>query len=845
MPVEPLELKGKTEPVAAFRLLEILPDAEAVLRHFETPLVGRELELAQLRQAYERAKRERRCHLVTVFGVAGIGKTRLARELAASLEPEARVLTGRCLSYGEGITYWPLREIVAQATAERGIRELLEGSPDAGAVVARLEGAIGTGTGGALREEVFWAVRRLAEALAGARPLLLVFEDIHWAEPTLLDLIDDLADGVRDVPVLVVCLARPELLDGRPGWAGGKLNAVSVLLDPLAPEESDELIADLAAGVELPPGTRARVAEAAAGNPLFLEQMVAMFAETGDKEGDIALPPAIQSLLAARLDMLRPDERQLLEQASIEGEVFHVGGLVAFSQPEAVASLLEGLVHKELVRSERSEFPGEQAFRFRHALIRDAAYEAIPMEVRSDLHERHADWLLETLGDRVAENEEILGYHLEQAYEYRSELGPVDEKALELADRARIRLASAGRLAVRRGDMRATINLLERARSLPCADERARLDLAPDLGFALRHVGSFERAESVLGDAIERARAVGERRTERHAWLVRTELRQYKPSEQVDLTETLREAEESLTVFDEADDDLPLTRAWNVLWELYQCTGKAESLREAAERGLEHARRADSRLDEAMTLTRLGYALLDGPTPVGEGIRVCEGLLGGLRGDPLGEATVSALLASLVAMQGRFDHARALIARSRAETQQLSTLRTIVELMNGRVETLAGHPAVAERATRAGAEHSAAMADNRALVLALIDLARATCDQGDPVESLRTLDESERHAVPPDWEIVVGRPSVRALAFARLGRLAEAETLAREAVGYADGTLFLGYHADALLVLAYVLTRSGQTTEAATALEHAIALYERKGNIVSATKARALLEELG
>ena len=244
------------------------------------------------------------------------------------------MLIGRCLSYGEGITYWPVREIVGQAAGDRSVRELLDGSPDADVVAARLESAIGSGTAGAVSEEVFWAVRKLVEALARELPLVLAFEDVHWAEPTLLDLIEHLADWVRDAPVLIVCLARPELLDGRPGWAGGKLNATSILLEPLTEEESAELMADISTGAELAPEARARIAAAAAGNPLFLEQMLAMLADSENVEPEIAVPPAIQALLAARLDRLEPDERQVLACASIEGEIFHVGGVAELAAPE-------------------------------------------------------------------------------------------------------------------------------------------------------------------------------------------------------------------------------------------------------------------------------------------------------------------------------------------------------------------------------------------------------------------------------------------------------------------------------------------------------------------------------
>ncbi len=268
----------------AWRLLELVPDAPAFQRRFDAPLVGRDEELSQLFRAFERARRERRAQLFTVFGDAGIGKTRLVQELGRSVDGDARMLIGRCLSYGEGITYWPVREIVGQAAGGRGVRALLDGSPDADVVAARLESAIGSGTAGAVTEEVFWAVRKLVEALARELPLVLAFEDVHWAEPTLLDLIEHLADWVRDAPVLIVCLARPELLDGRPGWAGGKLNATSILLEPLTEEESAELMADISTGAELAPEARARIAAAAAGNPLFLEQMLAMLADSENVE---------------------------------------------------------------------------------------------------------------------------------------------------------------------------------------------------------------------------------------------------------------------------------------------------------------------------------------------------------------------------------------------------------------------------------------------------------------------------------------------------------------------------------------------------------------------------------
>ena len=843
-PVTPLSLKGKAEPVPAFRLLEVLPRGEALARHFEMPLVGRELELAQLRQAFERARRERRCHLVTVFGPAGIGKSRLSQELAGLLESEARVLTGRCLSYGEGITYWPMREIVAQVAGNRSVRELLDA--DADAVAERIESAIGAGTGGAVKEEVFWAVRRLVEVLARERPMLLVFEDIHWAEPTLLDLIEYLADWVRDVPVLILCLARPELLDGRPSWAGGKLNAASVLLDPLSAEESSLLIGALPAAVDVTPEARERISVAAEGNPLFLEQMLAMLAQN-DGGGEMTVPPAIHGLLAARLEQLEDEERRLLECASIEGEMFHLGGVVALSPPEsgdAVSSRLMSLVRKELIRAEPATLPGQDAFRFRHALIREAAYEGLAKAARSDLHERHAVWLERTLGERVVEAEEFLGYHLEQAYAYRAELGPVDARALQLADRAGLRLRSAGQLAFHRGDTPAAINLLERAHSLPSTDESAWLEVAPDLGVALFQAGELARAESILTEAVERARALGERNAELHAWLARDQLRLFAQPDRIDIAESLQGAEAALAELQESDNDLALARAWYLFWILHQCTESPRGA--AAERAFDYARRAGSRLDEAWGLAALGYSLLDGPTAATECIRICQGLLRELEDDPLGEATVNAFLTPLLAMQGRADDARVLIERSRVVMREGATGvgRALAASLHGRAESLAGDLDAAERAAREAMQHSVEIGDDWFFVSASIVAARAVCDQGDPAGCLRILEESDRHPSPPEWEIVVKRPAVRALGLAQLGRLDEAEAFAREAVGYAQGTEYLGFHADALFVLAEVLRLAGRPTEAATALQQAADLFDLKGNVVSAANARAVLAQL-
>ena len=329
---------------------------------------------------------EQRCELVTVVGDPGIGKSRLAAEALASIE--ARVVRGRCLPYGAGITYWPVVEIVKQL-------DVLPTDPAAAAAIRSLLGESDAGTSA---EEIGWAFRKLLEEQA---PLVVVFDDIQWGEETFLDLIEHVALLSSGAPLLLLCMARPELLDSRPTWP------VTIRLEPLDGNDAATLI-----GTDVPEELRARIAAAAAGNPLFISEMLAMTQEAGD---DVEVPASLKALLAARLDQLDPAERRVLECGSVEGEVFHRGAVQALTPEETqVTPRLAALVRRELIRSDRPQFAGEDGFRFRHLLIRDTAYDALPKTTRAELHQRFADWLDEH-GRELVERDEIVGYHLEQA----------------------------------------------------------------------------------------------------------------------------------------------------------------------------------------------------------------------------------------------------------------------------------------------------------------------------------------------------------------------------------------------------------------------------------------------
>jgi class 3 adenylate cyclase/DNA-binding SARP family transcriptional activator len=496
-PVEPLVLTGKLAPVRAFRLVGIDPFAPGLVRDLDVPLVGRERELARLRAGWDRTVEESGCHLFTLLGAAGVGKSRLVAELLASVGDAAIVLRGRCLHYGEGITFWPL--VQALTTAGEPARQVLD----------RLR------TGGAATpEELFWEVRRLIESLALERPVIVHIDDLQWAQPMLLDLLDHVVDLSRGAPILLLCTARPELFEDRPAWAGGKLNATTVLLEPLPAADCELLLDQLGDG--LVRDARARVIATSAGNPLFLEEMVALARE----QRTVAVPATIQALLAARLESLTSEERGLLERGAIEGEVFHCMAVRALSGERLAADLepqLSGLVRKELIRPHLPTLEGGDAFRFRHLLIRDAAYDGLPKATRAELHERFASWL-EDNAPEFAELDEIAGWHLEQAVRYQRELNR--NAAPALARRAAEHLHAAGRRARQRNDSAAAKNLMQRAHAL--APERSTFGvwIGIDLAEQLIQAGELVRADELLLSAERGPNAAALAALVRFDWLL-------------------------------------------------------------------------------------------------------------------------------------------------------------------------------------------------------------------------------------------------------------------------------------------------------------------------------------
>ncbi|MGL6278483.1 MAG: adenylate/guanylate cyclase domain-containing protein, partial [Gaiella sp.] len=471
-PVEPLELKGKREPVAAFRLVTVDASAEAFARHLDAPLVGRTRELQRLRADFEDVVSGRTCHLFTLLGPAGVGKSRLVAEFLAARGESADVLRSRCLHYGDDITYWPLVEILLAIGVEPG--EVIGTSP----------------------ADTQLAFRKLLEGRAAERPQIVVLDDIQWAEPVFLDLIEHVADWSRDAPILLLCVARPELLEVHPGWGGGKLNATTLLLEALSEDDCELLISRLAGGAQLSDDLRRRILRAADGNPLFIEEMLAMVDEDGG-DAEVVVPPTIQALLQSRLDRLAPGERDTIGRAAVEGQLFHRSSVLELASEREradVPSHLLSLVRKEMIRPDQPTFPGEDAFRFRHLLICDAAYHALPKETRAELHERFAEWLDEH--GALVEQDEIVGYHLERAHRNRAELDSADPRLEGLARSAAARLMKAGRGAKARGDLRAFCGLLLRAARLLPEGDPHRLEALVAVSWPLSSAGREDESRA-------------------------------------------------------------------------------------------------------------------------------------------------------------------------------------------------------------------------------------------------------------------------------------------------------------------------------------------------------------
>ena len=860
--VEPLALKGKAEPVPAYRLLT-LEEGGGSRRRGEGPLVGREHELGLLLESFEQTRSESSGRMATVLGAAGMGKSRLVDELVKAVEDQASVVRGRCLSHGRGITFWPIVEMVRGAAgildddSPQVARAKISVLVDDAGVVERLCSAVGLSTVQFPVEETFWGVRKFLEALSSSRPLVVVFEDIHWAETTLLDLIEHVQDSA-ETPILIVCLARPEFFDLRPGWDALDCS-ISMLLGPLSAGDATLIASNLLGEAELDDELEARIVTAADGNPLYVEQMLSMMIDDGllkPEDGRwvsaagvaaVTVPPTIQALLAARVDLLGPPERAVIEAASVAGLVFPKDALrelVSTEVKEQLESVLGSLTRKHLVHAEPQTVGSEEHFRFDHVLIRDAAYEGMLKRTRATLHEGFVAWAdrVNRDRDRAVEFQEILGYHLEQAYRNLEQLGPLDDHRRMLGARASERLSAAGRRAFDRADMPAAANLLRRAVVLLPEGHAARIELLPDLGEALADIGEFGWAEVFLDEAIASEEAGASGLVGAKAELVLLLVKGHSGSREGWSERMVAAARRAIPQFGQAGDEAGLAMAWRRIAWAHGTACRYGPAAEAAEQAIEHARLAGDLRQGRRAASQYAIAALHGPTPVSEAIRRCDEIVAEASGDHRTEGLVRSLLAVLHGMHGNFDEARRLYAGAQATLEELggTVVAASTSLASYGIEMLAGDLIAAERELRRDYAALTELGERYLLSTVVGELARVLYAQARYDEADGMSHEAEALADEDDIASQTLWRSVRAKILARGGNTQEGLRLAWEAVELIGRTDAYVMRAETLVDLAEILRLAERESEADSWLDEAVALLDAKENVVAAGGVRAL-----
>ncbi len=865
-PVEPLELKGKAQRVGAYRLVSAR-GLDGNLRRIDTPIVGRDTELAEIARIYAEVVAGPTVRLVTVVGDAGVGKSRLVHEVVERIAVGARVLRGRCLAYGDGITFWPLRVMLGAAgvrddDSPESARAKLIGFIGDSEVVDRLAAATGLSAATFPLHEVNWAARKVLEILAADAPVVALIDDIHWAEPAFLELLEHILTTSTGAPILLLATTRHDLLEENPTW-GEQAGATRVMLRPLDDGAASQVVANLLGHASLPDDVLARIVEAAEGNPLFVEQMWSMLIDSGalrlegarwvraDERAEINVPPTIHALLEARLDQLGRAERAAVEPASVIGLEFAqpaVQSLVPPSLRPAIHEYMTTLTRKQLIRLSRA-VEAEPIYRFEHHLVRDTVYNGLLKRARALLHIEFVRWAdrVNADRDRALEFEEILGYHLEQAHRYLSELGPLDEKGIAIGADAAQRLSNAAKRAFARGDMHAAANLYRRAVALLDESEPTRLVLLPEFGEVLLELGDFAQARTVLAEAQVMAERVANRRIAASAQLLRMRVRLFS-AEPGDWTEeTLRMADEIIPLFESEGAHSELARAWRLIGFVHGIAARYAQSSDAVSRSMTHARLAGDQRLIARNVMGLSSSTLLGPTPVPQAIERCEQMIAEGISDRQAESKLLCSLAQLHAMNGEFDKARALYRRGRALLRDLgqgvNAASTGIDLLT--VELLAGDLVTAEREVMPDYDFLARTGETYFMSTIAALLSRVVRDQGRDDEALVFSQIAEGATAADDMESQALWRSIRAPIVARAGDLAEAESLARSAVELSQKSDAPQMQADALSELATVLMLAGRIGEARQGIDAAIAIYQAKGDVVSAARATAWATTLG
>ena len=801
------------------------PDAAPLLRRLETPLVGRERELREITDAFERATTDRRAHLVTVFGAPGIGKTRLAVECVKRLRGRATPTVGRCRAGAREATYAPLRDALtplADGDLAAWVRKRL--STDAGAHLAeQLAAAVGLTAGVAQAEDTALASRRLLAGLALEHPVLLVFEDVHWAAPAFLDLVESLVE-LAHAPVLVLCLARPDLLEIRPQWGGGRLSSSAILLDALPPAESEALLDLLSSAEGLDAPVRERILSVAEGNPLFIEQLLAAAVE----DGLDTLPDSIQTLLAARLDRLDEVDRAAVQAAAVCGASFTTEDVSTLVGGDPAASLVT-LVRRELIRPGEAGDPGREGWSFRHTLIREVAYGSIPKTRRAELHERVAERATErgSAGDATA------GFHLDAAVRARRETGARGPAVERLAMRAAEYLRRAGLAAFDRMDMVAASALLGRANELFPRDAPERGDLLLRLSAALSWVGDHDAARALVAEVHAVADERGDARLAARAKLATTTLTGEGP---LSPEQILRDIDEAMPVLEREGDHEGLALAELARFHAFD-RGRLPNPEERLSVALDHARTAGASAVEQNVMAWICITLPRGTVPVDAAIARVEEIAESASSAYVHASALGAL-GLLRAEKGQFEEARALVEETRQELEELGFQQTTAahSIAIGEVETMAGDEAAAERILRNGFDAVTALHDDHSAINIAWRLGLLLARQGRDEEAERFAHVAKRALAPGLWVDIWWRV-VLALVEAHRGAAARVRALVAEARDRMASAAESGMHADALLESAEALRSVGCEDEAAALVAEAAGIAERLDYVVARKRA--------
>jgi class 3 adenylate cyclase len=852
-------LKGRAEPVTAYRVVSLERPAGAAA----TPYVGRDEELARLAAVFEAAAGAPAARLAVVFGSPGLGKSRLLAELGRRLEGRARVLAAHCNAAG-GATFAPLADALrAHFAPEPGagddaLRAALDALVPARDTAERAQLAVGLdallrGTP-AQPEEIFFVIRRILAALAAEAPVVLAIDDLQWAEPLLLDFTEHLVQWGAGMPLLVLAAARPELRETRASFAlPGRLVSEVVMLGGLDAGAAMRLAANVIGAETLPAAVAGRVLTTSEGNPLFVGELVRMLVNDGalQKQGerwtlavDVAtldMPPTIQALLAARIERLRPEERLVLERAAVIGRQFSRAAVTELLPREAHAELparLEALRRSELIEPDPGWLFGEPALRFHHGLIRDAAYRRVLRGTRADLHARFADWLAARASE-AAPQDDLIGWHLEQAHLHLREIGPLDPAGLALGERAARHLGAAGGRALARDDLEPAASLLGRALACLGAAHPDRAGLARDWCEALLAAGEVGPAGAALAE-LEQAAAGAE---PLRAWYAcfRAELAVLTDPQA--LRRSADAAAAAAGVLAAAGDAAGEAKAHSVHALALSRLGKIGTCEVALDHALAAARRAGDRRRANAVLAGAPLAALFGPSPVTRASGRCLDVVRVLRitqGAPAVEAVALSCQALLETLRGRSEAGRRMIASARRMVEALGNTRRVLEadVFAGRIALLEGDARAAEGALRAAYEglRTQGLGSDAAQAAAL--LGRALLADGRAAEAEALSHESEALA-GDDFAAAIAWRGVRAEALARRGEHAAALELARAAVEIAAATDDLLDHADARSALAAALRAAGRAAEADAEAARALALWEQKGATLLVERARS------